>query len=107
MNRSIGFVLAAAAAMAIPGAAQQRQPSQRRGLTAADYAHAEKFMTWNTTPLVFRSGVNPTWLPDDRFWYRIRTAAGNEAILVNPATGEKQPCTLPACAATPPGGGRG
>ena len=57
-------------------------------------------MTWNTTPLVFQSGVSPTWLPDDRFWYRVTTPAGNETFLVNPATGEKQPCTLPACVAS-------
>ena len=30
-----------------------------RALTAADYARAEQFMTYNTTPLVLHSGVRP------------------------------------------------
>src|SRR5262249_38148336 len=44
--------------------------------TAADYQRAEKFMTYNTAPLVLRSGVRPNWLADDRFWYRVTTADG-------------------------------
>jgi len=56
-------------------------------------------MTWNTTPLVFHNGVSPTWIADDHFWYRVTTPTGNPAILVNPSTGAKESCTLPACAA--------
>ena len=97
----------AAAAFAIPIVAQQRGAPAAGALTAADYARAETFMTWNTTPLLFRSGVRPTWLPGDRFWYRITTPAGSEAILVDPSQGTKEACTLPACAATPANTGRG
>ena len=60
-------------------------------------------MTYNTTPLVVRSGVRPTWLPDGRFWYRVTTENGSEAFLVDPAKAAKTTCDLPACAA----GGRG
>ena len=66
-------------------------------------------MSWNTTPLVFRNGVAPTWIADDHFWYRVTTPTGNEAILVDPGSGTKAPCTLPVCA-SPTGsttGGRG
>ncbi len=109
--RAISLTIAAAAAWTVPTGADQTPSPSARALTTADYAHAEKFMTWNTTPLVFRSNVSPTWLPDDRFWYRVTTPAGNEAIIVNPATGEKQPCSLPACAVSAAegrgGGGRG
>jgi hypothetical protein len=56
---------AAAVLMLTAAAAAQQNPP--RALTSADYARAEKFMTYNTTPLVLRSGVRPTWLPDDRF----------------------------------------
>src|SRR4051794_10964334 len=59
--------------------------------TAADYQRAEKFMTYNTTPLVLRSGVRPNWLPDERFWYRVTTAEGAEFILVDPAKGTRAP----------------
>ncbi|HKR30509.1 MAG TPA: hypothetical protein VJT08_08530, partial [Terriglobales bacterium] len=38
-------------------------------ITADDYARAEKFMPYNTTPLVFGT-VRPSWLKDDRFWFR-------------------------------------
>ena len=58
--------------------------AQTRTLTADDYARAEQFMGYNTNRLVLRSAVNPTWLPDDRIWYRIATDNGNEFILVDP-----------------------
>jgi hypothetical protein len=63
--------------------------SQQPSLTADDYARAEKFLGYNTNPLVLHSGVRPTWLPDDRFWYRITTERGSEFILVNPANGSR------------------
>jgi len=60
-----------------------------RALTADDYARAEQFMGYNTTPLVLRAGIRPTALPDDRFWYRSAIAEGGvggvEFILVDPA----------------------
>jgi dipeptidyl aminopeptidase/acylaminoacyl peptidase len=67
--------------------------AQRPGpvLTTADYSHAEKFMTYNTTPLVFRSGVRPSWLSGDRFWYRVTTADGSEFLLVDPARASREP----------------
>ncbi len=72
------FVLAT-----VPIVAQQRAAESPRSLTAADYARAEQFMTYNVTPLVLRSGVRPTWLPDDRFWYRVPTETGAEFLLVD------------------------
>jgi dipeptidyl-peptidase 4 len=60
-------------------------------LTAADYARAEKFMGYNTAPLVLGAGVRPTWLPDGRFWYRVARAEGNEFVLVDPAGARREP----------------
>jgi len=60
-------------------------------LTTADYSHAEKFMGYNTTPLVFGSGVRPNWLDGDRFWYRVTRETGAEFILVDPEKGTKAP----------------
>ncbi|MBZ5619377.1 MAG: S9 family peptidase [Acidobacteriia bacterium] len=77
-------IVAASLAAAIPGVAQQR-------FSAADYARAEKSLGYNTTPLVFGSGVRPAWLPDGRFWYRNTTARGSEFVLVDPAKGTRQP----------------
>jgi len=62
-----------------------------KAITAADYARAEKFMSYNTSPLVDRSGVQPTWLDADWFWYRITTASGSEFKLVDPAQGVVAP----------------
>ena len=57
--------------------------AQQRPVTSADYARAERFMAYNTRTLVFGTAVRPTWLPDDRFWFRDTTAAGVELILVD------------------------
>src|SRR5580700_9240120 len=83
---------------------------QRQQFTSADYAHAEKFMGYNTTPLVYKSAVRPTFLSfaanssaggavnsaaassdDERFYYRNTTAEGTEFILVDPVRGTRAP----------------
>ena len=48
-------------------------------------------MTYNTSPLVLRSGVRPNWLSDDRFWYCVITQGGNEFVLIDPAKGTRAP----------------
>lgn len=78
-------------------------------LTSADYARAEKMLNHNTAPLVDRSGVRPTFLPDGRFWYRILTATGSEYVLVNPTDGSRTVGDTLAkigVTATTPSGGR-
>src|SRR5271155_1763673 len=65
--------------------------SAQRVFTAADYARAEKFMTYNTNSLVFQNTVRPTWMADDRFWYRNTLADGAEFVLVDPARGTRVP----------------
>ncbi|MBS1521499.1 MAG: DPP IV N-terminal domain-containing protein [Bacteroidetes bacterium] len=54
-------------------------------LTAKDYEHAEKFLSYNTTPLIDHENVNAVWFDGDKFWYRVLTAKGSEFILVDPA----------------------
>jgi dienelactone hydrolase len=75
---------AASLAAILPGWAQPR-------IAAADYARAEKFMGYNTNPLVFRNTVQANWLPDERMWYRVNTPEGSEFILVDPARGMREP----------------
>ena len=107
-----GSVALAAAAVVASGPASARQAPAASAapaakvLTDADYARAEQFMPYNTTSLVLRSGVRPVFLPDGRFWYRITTEKGSEALLVDPIKATKVACTLPACAEGA-GGGRG
>lgn len=59
-------------------------------LTAADYARAEKMLSFNTAPLVDRASVRPTFLPDGRFWYRVLTPTGSEYVVINPADGSRK-----------------
>jgi hypothetical protein len=63
--------------------------AQTRTLTPDDYARAERFLGYNVNPMVLHSGVRPTWLPDDRFWYRVPTENGNEFVLVDSSRGTR------------------
>src|ERR1039458_7359680 len=83
-NFSLAFTLALGA-MALPGVAQTRV------VTADDYTRAEKFMGAGPGALVYRSGVRPVWLADERFWYRNTTAEGSEFVLVDPLKGTREP----------------
>jgi len=65
--------------------------AQTRALTSDDYARAERFMGYNANPLVLHTVVQPTWLPDERFWYRTATENGTEFILVDAARGTRAP----------------
>ncbi|MGI4740047.1 MAG: DPP IV N-terminal domain-containing protein [Janthinobacterium lividum] len=71
-----------AAALIISVAAPAQQLPAR---PAPDYAQAERFMSYNTQPLVDGGIGQPNWLANDRFWYRVLTARGSEFILVDPA----------------------
>jgi dipeptidyl aminopeptidase/acylaminoacyl peptidase len=80
------LVVSGIAAAAVSGSAQTRAT-----VTVADYERAEKFLNYNTTPLVSNGAVRANWLPDDRFWYRNQTAAGYEFVLVDPAKAARTP----------------
>src|SRR5579872_30667 len=64
--------------------------AQQPSLTAADYARAERFMTYSVTPLVFGT-VRPTWLDGDRFYYRDNGPGGSQFVVVDAATGKRSP----------------
>jgi dipeptidyl-peptidase-4 len=85
---ALKLLTAAAIALAatMPGSAQTRAT-----VTVEDYQRAEKFMNYNTSPLVSNGPVRATWLPNDRFWYRNQSATGSEFFLVDAATGTKAP----------------
>lgn len=63
--------------------------AQHPALTAADYARAEKMLGYNTSQLVDRAVMQPTFLPDGRLWYQTLTPTGKEFVLVNPADGSR------------------
>src|SRR5437870_11398975 len=116
------FVFSISVCAVAVGAAAPFAQQERRAVTAADYARAEKFLSGYVTPLVYRSGVRANWLPDDpstspgspratsrdeRFWYRVTTENGSETTLVDPAKASKAPCTLPECSSGRDASGRG
>ncbi len=101
--------------LAAPLVARQSTGTQAvAAITAADYARAEKFLAPATTPLVFGLTVQPTWLPDGKFWYRATSATGTTTLLVDPAgkrrivcTPDNAECRAAAIPAAPEGGQAG
>jgi dipeptidyl-peptidase 4 len=87
----VSIVLLVLAQVPLGASAQDRAGAAPHALTAADYARAERFLGDNVTPLVLRSGVRATWLPDDRLWYRNAVAEGTAFVLVDPARGTRGP----------------
>lgn len=67
--------------------AQQTAPQSTpaAAVTSQDYARAEKFLAWNTAPLVSGATVRATWLAGDKFWYRNSTPQGYEFVMVDAA----------------------
>jgi dipeptidyl aminopeptidase/acylaminoacyl peptidase len=100
--RALRFASGSLLVVALSAGIDAQQPATSlRVVTADDYARAEKFMTYNTTPLVLHGGVRPTWISEDRFWYRTLTENGQQTFLVDAAAGTRIACDLPECR-TPP-----
>src|SRR5687768_14949585 len=93
MPRLLFAVLAALAAAVFTGpqssSVAAQQPQAPRALTAADYARAERFMSYNTNPLVLNGNVTPAWLDGNRFWYRVTKEPGEQTFLVDASTGTR------------------
>ena len=87
--------VAIACAFTLPGAAQSRAT-----VSADDYSRAERFLNYNTTPLVANGPVRANWLPGDRFWYRNQGATTAEFFLVDAVKGTKAPAFNHAAVAT-------
>jgi dipeptidyl aminopeptidase/acylaminoacyl peptidase len=58
-------------------------------LSVEDYENAEKMLRSSTSSLIDRMNVNPNWLPDGRFWYRVLVADGVEYNMYDPRTKKK------------------
>ena len=71
-------------------AAQPQEAASPHPITSADYAHAEKFMAYNTNPLVYHA-VHPVWTADERLWYRDAGPEGDKFVLFDPAKLTKEP----------------
>lgn len=65
--------------------------AQARTLITADYARAESFMPYNTTPLVDHDVQRVKWLDDTHFWYRDHDVSGDHIMEMDTATGTAAP----------------
>ena len=83
------FIKLAAAALLFPIGAMAQETG--RTYTDADYAQAEKFMSYNVDPLVYHAVSEPHWMPDTRFWYRDAGPKGETYIVVDPVKETKRP----------------
>src|SRR3954470_9227423 len=93
MNRSIALIAAIVAlATGMVGA------QNRRALAAADYDLAVKMLAPSPTGVVVGDTVNPTWLPDGRFWYVRTTLTGSENVVVDPGNKTRQRVGTPPAA---------
>ncbi len=59
-----------------------------RHLTAQDYARAERFMSYNTEPLVDHDVQRVSWLGNRRFWYVDHDSRGDHYLMMTAATGK-------------------
>ena len=59
-------------------------------ITVDDYKKAEEQLSWNTSKLVDRMNVRPTWTEDGKFWYQNLIANGTEYVLYDLKTKSKK-----------------
>ncbi len=86
MKKNI-FLLAFIASVSFTATAQ----SDKKTVTVEDYDQATKALGFNAGKLVYRFNVNPTWLPDGKFWYSVNIEDGKkEFVLINPADGSRK-----------------
>ncbi len=62
-----------------------------QAITAADYEHAQSFLSATVNPLVYNDDVRPRWLEDDRFWYANITRSGTQYVLIDPTGASRAP----------------
>ncbi|HET7586464.1 MAG TPA: DPP IV N-terminal domain-containing protein [Gammaproteobacteria bacterium] len=65
--------------------------AQARPLTDADYARAERFMGYNTRPLIDHAVRYVHWLDDSHFWYVDHDASGDHYRVMDATTGKVEP----------------
>ncbi len=65
--------------------------AQGRTLGASDYAQAERFMSYNTAPLVDHAVTEVNWLDDGHFWYVDHDANGDHFMRMDAAKGRTAP----------------
>ena len=92
MSRLYGALVCGLLAAALsPGSAM----ADGRTLTAQDYAQAERFMMYNTTPLVDHAVRMVHWLDGTHFWYVDHDASGDHYLQMDASGGASSPLLDP------------
>src|SRR6185437_6991937 len=65
--------------------------AEGRQLTAQDYARAERFMPYNTEPLVDHDVRGVHWLDNRRFWFLDHDSSGDHYQVMAAASGRISP----------------
>ena len=65
--------------------------AEGRTLTAQDYGQAERYMIYNTRPLVDHAVGTVHWLDGTHFWYVDHDAAGDHYLQMDAASGKASP----------------
>ncbi|MBV8157969.1 MAG: DPP IV N-terminal domain-containing protein [Dyella sp.] len=73
------------------GALSTGAAAQGRTLTNDDYAKAERYVGYNTTPLVDHAVTSVMWLDNGHFWYRDHDAKGDHYLRYDAASGKTAP----------------
>ena len=82
--RLLGMVMSGVLAASVaPVCAQQAPPA----VSAEDYARAESFLGYKTTPLLDHAVNTVVWQDDGHFWFRDHDAQGDHFRRVDAATG--------------------
>lgn len=75
----------------VMGALSAGAAAQTRTLSADDYARAERFMSYNTVPLVDHAVQKVEWLDDGHFWYVDHDADGDHFVRMDASSGKAAP----------------
>ncbi len=91
MKSTIGKTRLAGALAAVLLVVTGGAMAQGRTLTAQDYARAERFMPYNTMPLVDHDVQRVKWLDGSHFWYVDHDASGDHLMEMDATTGKAAP----------------
>ena len=94
------FAAIAVLALSISPAVAAQQGGGAPAVTDSDYARAERFLSWNTAPLVMGEVRQPNWLDDGRLTYTTSTSKGTEFIVADPAHKRREAAFDQAAVAT-------
>ncbi|MDE2279303.1 MAG: DPP IV N-terminal domain-containing protein [Xanthomonadaceae bacterium] len=91
MKSTIGKTRLAGALAAVLLVGTGGAMAQGRTLTAQDYARAERFMPYNTMPLVDHDVQRVKWLDGSHFWYVDHDVSGDHLMEMDATTGKAAP----------------